>query len=458
MGRVNRRASPLWGVACIGLTLAVVIGSGTGGFFQANAWGDSRRFSSPLLSFAGAEYAVTFTERGLPSGTEWSVILNGTQESSSTSTITFSEPNGQYLFTVAPISGYNAGPEGNISVSGAPVNFSILFTPNSPPSQGQSCTSFSWQEKNYTLHGNCNGFFETDYRWFNATTGYTFGNSTFDLAAVAEVNSSGDLDALAIPGYHGAGQMTVAYSSTEINVTDVITGNVTTVVDLNGTTYAPTDQAPEWTPTQAPGAGGPTYWSNGADSLGTVTIIVVFHFDNQSGAASKLVKFDVKVNGWPWVSSSDTLGLALGATAEQGTYFAYSSVNDTISQTWDSNGTVAASLKFGPSANATGPSSPVAVSNQVVLMPSGSHPISAVALLMFEGTGGYSGLVYDPWIIFGAGTPSVTVPPPPPPAVAGGATLPLLAVGGIAIGAFALGVLAYRARHKPIDEGLDSFA
>ncbi len=49
-----------------------------------------------------AEYPVTFTETSLPSGTAWYVnITGGASHSSTTSTITFNEPNGTYSYTVA---------------------------------------------------------------------------------------------------------------------------------------------------------------------------------------------------------------------------------------------------------------------------------------------------------------------------------------------------------------------
>jgi hypothetical protein len=52
-------------------------------------------------------YTVTFTESGLPSGTEWSVTFNGQTKSSTVSTITFTGiPEGSYAWSVStPISG-----------------------------------------------------------------------------------------------------------------------------------------------------------------------------------------------------------------------------------------------------------------------------------------------------------------------------------------------------------------
>ena len=74
-------------------------------------------------------YTVTFTESGLPSGTSWSVTLGGSTKTSTTATITFSEPNGGYSFTVGTITGYSSSPSsGSITVNGANVNQAITFT------------------------------------------------------------------------------------------------------------------------------------------------------------------------------------------------------------------------------------------------------------------------------------------------------------------------------------------
>jgi hypothetical protein len=77
----------------------------------------------------GARYTVTFTETGLPSGTSWSVTLNGTPHISTTTQITFSEPNGTYAFTVGSVNGYKASPSsGSVTLNGAPASKAITFT------------------------------------------------------------------------------------------------------------------------------------------------------------------------------------------------------------------------------------------------------------------------------------------------------------------------------------------
>ncbi len=76
-------------------------------------------------------YKITFTETGLPSGTSWSVTLNGSTESSITNTITFQEPNGTYSYTIGSINGYTVYPSsGTINVKGANLTLTITFTAN----------------------------------------------------------------------------------------------------------------------------------------------------------------------------------------------------------------------------------------------------------------------------------------------------------------------------------------
>jgi len=74
-------------------------------------------------------YEITFMESGFPSGTSWSVTFNGKSESSSTNTITFSEPNGTYSYSIATVSGYKVSlSSGTITVNGKNVNQAITFT------------------------------------------------------------------------------------------------------------------------------------------------------------------------------------------------------------------------------------------------------------------------------------------------------------------------------------------
>jgi hypothetical protein len=79
---------------------------------------------------------VTFTENGLPAGLPWSTTLNGIEERSMDSQLTFNVTDGSYSYTVlSPIAGvpgveYVGSPlDGAFSVEGANVSETIAFTP-----------------------------------------------------------------------------------------------------------------------------------------------------------------------------------------------------------------------------------------------------------------------------------------------------------------------------------------
>ncbi|QQG48370.1 MAG: hypothetical protein HY247_06385 [archaeon] len=74
-------------------------------------------------------YTVTFTESGLPSGTQWQVTFNGITQGGTANSVSFyTMPNGQYSFTVGSVAGYIPSPStGTVTVNGANVNQPITF-------------------------------------------------------------------------------------------------------------------------------------------------------------------------------------------------------------------------------------------------------------------------------------------------------------------------------------------
>ncbi len=94
--------------------------------------GANKAQSISFTALPPGRYLVTFPESGLPSGTSWSVTLNGTTRSG-TGNVVFTEPNGSYTFSVGAISGFSASPSsGSVTVNGATVFVSITFTALSP--------------------------------------------------------------------------------------------------------------------------------------------------------------------------------------------------------------------------------------------------------------------------------------------------------------------------------------
>ncbi len=95
-------------------------------YFQS-VYNDGNATLIQLKPPAGA-YPVIFNGNGLSNRTSWSVTMNGTTLSSPHPDITFSEPNGSYLFSVNVPPGYDSTPSsGTITVNGARVIQSILF-------------------------------------------------------------------------------------------------------------------------------------------------------------------------------------------------------------------------------------------------------------------------------------------------------------------------------------------
>ncbi len=93
--------------------------------------GASQDASTGLTVNSMTEYSVTFSETGLPSGTSWSVTLNGVLMSTTTPSIVFSESDGTYTYSVGAVSGYAASPTGgSLTVSGTPLVKSITWTKN----------------------------------------------------------------------------------------------------------------------------------------------------------------------------------------------------------------------------------------------------------------------------------------------------------------------------------------
>src|SRR6266571_1866067 len=88
--------------------------------------------ASVVISFPGT--TLPFDEEGLVTGTLWSVTLDGSTLSSTTSTIGFAEPNGTYPYSITPVSGYDlSSQEGIVSVNGSAVTELLSFVPSTRP-------------------------------------------------------------------------------------------------------------------------------------------------------------------------------------------------------------------------------------------------------------------------------------------------------------------------------------
>lgn len=76
-----------------------------------------------------AAYDVTFTETGLPSGTNWSVTIVSQTKLSNTSSISFGLPNGTYGYTIsAPGYVAKSHPKSPLTVEGLAVRVTVKFS------------------------------------------------------------------------------------------------------------------------------------------------------------------------------------------------------------------------------------------------------------------------------------------------------------------------------------------
>jgi len=79
--------------------------------------------------FTQVFYSISYTETGLPSGTSWSFTLNGSTQSTTGTTLSYTEPNGSYPFKVGYVAGYATTPTSGVQVvNGANLNVGVPFT------------------------------------------------------------------------------------------------------------------------------------------------------------------------------------------------------------------------------------------------------------------------------------------------------------------------------------------
>ncbi|MEM3846555.1 MAG: hypothetical protein QXU98_12745, partial [Candidatus Parvarchaeota archaeon] len=135
---------------------------GTYSFYEVVTDSNGVSLKSNIVSVeVGKGYNVTFSESGLPSGTKWSVSVNGISLSSSSSDITFIEPNITYPYDVVPIISGGVGvryidfkPSGNVTIDGQPVTINVIFNTQfnvtfiaSPSGTGTFSLAGGWYNK-----------------------------------------------------------------------------------------------------------------------------------------------------------------------------------------------------------------------------------------------------------------------------------------------------------------------
>ncbi len=85
------------------------------------------------LSFAQPTYSVTMSAPGLPSGTSWSVEVDGQNESTTTGSLSFLLPNGTFSYAASAEAGLVGPTSGNFTVDGSPLDVSVPYYPTLGP-------------------------------------------------------------------------------------------------------------------------------------------------------------------------------------------------------------------------------------------------------------------------------------------------------------------------------------
>jgi len=212
--------------------------------------------SASLVSSGGvASYPVAFTESGLPRGTSWFVnVTGGGSYNSTTGTVSFSELNGTYGYTVATVGKEYTSPGGSFTVNGAALSITVAFSElgagtvsatANPVDEGQATT--------ISTTGAAGGLGPYTYAWSGLPSGCgSPGNVSSFSCTPADGDSSGS-------------PYTVMLTVTDGNG-NVVTGTFTLTVDRALTlsvsaTVNPVDEGQSTTISADVSGGSGTYTS-----------------------------------------------------------------------------------------------------------------------------------------------------------------------------------------------------
>ena len=246
-------------------------------------------------------YRVTFSESGLPSGTNWSVTMNSQLLSSTTNSISFSEPNGSYTFSVGTISGYRVSPmSGSVTINGTDSNVSVIFTPQ-PPSQ----YSLIFSETGLPIGTN-----------WSVTVGTTIHTSTVSTINFTELNGT----------YPYTVGMVVGYTAMSSSGSVTVNGTAKTVFISFAKANTETPYAVTFIETGLPFGANWSVTFNGSTKSSTTTTII---FQEPNGSYAFTV---ASVNGYSPNPSSGPVKVT-GAAVTQSITFRGSTSNGKTNQT-----------------------------------------------------------------------------------------------------------------------------
>ncbi len=267
----------------------------------------------------GALYGVSFQESGLPSGTTWTVHLNGTSGTSNSTRASFEELNGTYSWSLDPVPGYSTVWSGKVTVDGANASVAVPFV--------QVTYRVTFAESGLPTG-----------TWWNITLGSTRSGSQASTIQVPEPNGTFAWTAVPIAGYmtNWSGSVTVDGAPATVNVTFVEVDysvffvesglpsgtpwSVTTGADQYGATaptigFVSSNGTYPWQIT--PIAGYSTTWSGvfvvrGADVQVNVTFArVVYSVDFQESGLPIGTVWTVHLNGSTLSSSTSNVDFEL---------------------------------------------------------------------------------------------------------------------------------------------------
>ncbi len=156
-----------------------------------------------VAPLTGPNYTVTFTEVGLPGGTNWSVTFDGNSNNSTGTVVGFMVPNGTDPFSIGAVAGFVPAPQaGNLTVNGQSISEGVNF----------SAFTFNATFRESGLPGGTN--------WEVSVAG-TLSSSSSTRITVPEANGTYPYTVVAISGYTTApanGSLVVANDSPTIRI------------------------------------------------------------------------------------------------------------------------------------------------------------------------------------------------------------------------------------------------
>jgi YVTN family beta-propeller protein len=157
------------------------------------------------LDWAVTQFDVIFSESGLPSGSSWEVILNGSLEEATTTAISFAEPNGSYNYAIGGPPGWH--------VTGYLRTGSVIVDGSS------SMKTISWTVTTYPLTFIATGL-PVGRVWTVSVSGSILKTNSSSVAVV-EPNGSYQYSVASPAGYEAvpsSGNISIGGSPSEVTI------------------------------------------------------------------------------------------------------------------------------------------------------------------------------------------------------------------------------------------------